>query len=511
MDHKISGDTVIINEVFSDSVVEKVLQTDFTLPDYCPDIGKILKCRATPRITVRTLTASSLEIEGITRIDVIYLDGRDKHIRSCDHEIPFSASIPFSDYPEKAEQKLEVKVEYVNCRAISQRRVDIRGAISIRTKITARKNTEILSDAQGAGIRLRRKSFDISSCIGHIQTPFTISEALELASGKPPIASVIRSSAYIKAAECKAIANKLIIKGEAILRIVYTTEPDGGVESMEYSLPFNQFIDMQGVNDSCISDCSVNVTSLEINLRTDSDGEYRRINADIRAVADVSSYIQHEITVVCDAYSVDCELRAERQFLPLEKFLGNFSIKNTAALNIEFEKEISRILDIWCEPGDFTSAVRGNSIAVSGNITLCAIAGCTDDDKEYSERTVKFECTIPMNEAVHEGNANISVYIQNCSYTMAGASVIAVKCEIECNASVRESVKIACITDIEPDETKVKNHTEEPALVVYYASSGEELWDIAREHNASVETIKTENDLNEDTIAHDIVLLISVR
>lgn len=511
MDYKIASDSVMINDVFYDTIIEQPMETDFTLPDYCPDIGRILKCLAAPRINTRSLSSNGLNIEGTTRLEVIYLDGRDKHLRCCEHDLPFSINIPLNDCPDAASAKLGTRVEYINCRAVSQRKVDIHGAFTVRVTINSRKSSEILTDAEGAGIRLRRDRLNISTCAGRTQSTFTISEALELAAGKPPIASIVRSSAFIKTAECKAISNKLIMKGEAVLKVVYVTEPDGGIESMEYSLPFNQFLDMNGADDSCMTDCSASVTSLEISLRTDPDGEYRRMGVDIRAVADAAAYTAREVSVVSDAYSVDCELKTERRYMNFERYLGEAVGRNTISAELTTEKEIARVCDIWCEFGDAAANVKENGTTVSGDMLVCAIIECADSEKEYIEKSVPFECKMSLSENIGVGHANVSVYVQSCAYNLVGASCAAVKTELVCDTSIYEDIQLSCICSIEPDESHVKNHMNEPALVVYFADAGEELWDIARAHNASVETIKAENDISEDKLEQKHMLLISVR
>jgi len=511
MDHKITGKTVMTNEVLCDNIIEQPVETDFTLPDYCPDIGKILKCRALPRITGKAFSSGTLSIEGVTRLEIIYLDGRDKHIRCCEHDVPFSVNTAISDCPDNSLISLSTMVEYINCRAVSQRKLDIHGAFSIRIRVYVHRKNEIVEAADGAGIRLRREQLNISTCIGRVQNSFTISEALELAAGKPPIATVIRSSAYIKQSECKAISNKLILKGDAVLKIVYTTEPDGNIESMEYALPFSQFIDLPGAEDNCITDCRTCVNSLEINLRTDPDGEYRRMNVDIRTQADAAAYCSNEISLINDAYSVEYELKTERKFINFKKYTGTLNCKGTAITNLEFENELSSVNDIWCEVTENSADIKDGSLRIHGNIKLCAIASCAENDKEYIERIVPFECTAPLSENVDNGHAEIAAYIQSCTYTLSSASSISVKAEVVCGASVYENIQRSCISKIDPDVNKIKAHADEPALVVYFADAGEKLWNIAREHNSSVEIIQQENDLCEDTLINKCMLLIPVR
>lgn len=57
-----------------DTVAEQLADVDLTLPDYCPDIEKILKCTLTPKIQSRTLSGGQLQIDGFCTVNVMYVE-----------------------------------------------------------------------------------------------------------------------------------------------------------------------------------------------------------------------------------------------------------------------------------------------------------------------------------------------------------------------------------------------------------------------------------------------------
>ena len=46
MEEKIIKTNVLVNDVLFNETAEQPIDVDFSLPDFCPDISKILKCRA---------------------------------------------------------------------------------------------------------------------------------------------------------------------------------------------------------------------------------------------------------------------------------------------------------------------------------------------------------------------------------------------------------------------------------------------------------------------------------
>ena len=155
MECKAAGETVFAREVLFEGNCEQAVDTELTLPDYCPDIGRLLKCRLVPMITSRQVNFDSLAVEGTARISVIYLDDRDKKIRCCDRDYPFKASVPYDGGTENVRLLAEARVDYVNCRAVSQRKLDIHGAFTVHMTAVCRKENEIGAGVEVEGLRLR--------------------------------------------------------------------------------------------------------------------------------------------------------------------------------------------------------------------------------------------------------------------------------------------------------------------------------------------------------------------
>ena len=85
MEYKLEKTLLGTSEVVYDSSQEQPVDMTVNLPDYCPDIQKILKCQMYPRITGRGITGDRLELDGNCLVKVFYLDaqGRDNAGKTC--------------------------------------------------------------------------------------------------------------------------------------------------------------------------------------------------------------------------------------------------------------------------------------------------------------------------------------------------------------------------------------------------------------------------------------------
>ncbi len=112
------------------TVAEQLADVDFTLPDYCPDIEKILKCTLSPQIRSKTLSGGLLQVDGTCTVSVLYVESAHKTIRCCEQSVEFSQSFTVRDAGESPLVLTKTKPEYINCRALSPRRLVMHGAFS---------------------------------------------------------------------------------------------------------------------------------------------------------------------------------------------------------------------------------------------------------------------------------------------------------------------------------------------------------------------------------------------
>ena len=74
-----------------DGSFEVPIDTEYNLPDYCPDIQKVLKCRVVPELSSYGVSEDTLRCEGVCDIRVLYLDAKGETLRCCDFTKEFSA------------------------------------------------------------------------------------------------------------------------------------------------------------------------------------------------------------------------------------------------------------------------------------------------------------------------------------------------------------------------------------------------------------------------------------
>ena len=492
-------------QVIADSVAEQLADADITLPDYCPNIEKILKCTLTPKIQTRTLSGGQLQVEGFCVITVLYVDGEKKTIRCCEQNVNFSQSFSVRDTPENYVILTKTKSEYINCRALSPRRLVIHGAFSLYAKVIAAK-TNTLYTSDDPTLETRKMQIRCADLKSLCQEQFTVSEEISSAD-KPAVESLLYSSVTAAVTECKSVTGKLMVNGEINLKMFYLTDIESGqTAKTEYIIPFSQVIDCEGAEDEnrCVLDCEV--LSYEIRLKNDVLSEKPMIALDAKICVTQEGFLPRDEYLITDAYST--------KYCSVPSFENVKVIADTVPVSESFiEKitakidncQISKLLDIY--PGHITldTSPTDDGIKACGKINMCIVALNEDEFPVFIERS--FEYSHPISAA--DCNAMIfpSVRMSSVSYRLADDNSVELRCEMKLSGGAVNNESYRAVSGVEVNKDQPLE-TDDCALTLYYAAEGESLWDIAKSHKTGLDLLLAENELEESTVERPQMLLI---
>ena len=215
IEFKLERQTFCAGETVLDTSVEQSVEKDFVLPDYCADIFRILKCVVDTRVLSQTINGGKLTFELGVSARVLYCSEGDSKVNCIVQKMNYTKSLDLADNCQSPSVFITSRCDYVNCRVISPRRLDIRGAVTSRIKVVCEKTQSIVTDASGGSIQLKKQLLTYPAKRLTADKRVTVIEELELAGDKPPVTQVIRTDCFIQPAEQKIIAGKLVTKGDA--------------------------------------------------------------------------------------------------------------------------------------------------------------------------------------------------------------------------------------------------------------------------------------------------------
>lgn len=505
MDFNMEKQGVNRMEIVYEASAEQPVDCDVTLPDYCPDIMRILRCTITPGIATAGVTGDRITAEGTAVVRVIYVSDSGK-ISCYEQTVPFSKSVNVSGLGEDVCVRAAASTQYCNCRAVNQRRADIHGCIAISFTATAIKKQEILCGVNGAGVQLKKKSMKVSDMICRLEKMFVLNEVKELDEDSPAVLRILHTRACARVSEVKAITNKILLKGEVWGKITYCTE-EGQVCCVEHTMPISQIIEAEGIDENTNNCVHLDVCSFETVPKADSAGEMKLMDITARVTAFVTACCEKELETVCDAYSTEYEADCEKQMMSLETLSGTFSDICLCRGTIEAPEAVADITDVWCTGVTEKAFIVSGKVKISGSLSLCVLYQSADSQPCMAEKAIDYE--YERDVSIQGANARCEpwVYPGECVASAAGSGKIEIKAEINISAEIYEVSEDRIISNITVDESKARQSTA-AALTIYYSEEGESVWNIARRYNTTVEAVMNENNLDSETVGSRRMLLI---
>lgn len=509
MQQKCLKSDIYINEALACESCEQAIDVDFTLPDYCPDISKIFKCHAVPRIASKSVNGSIVTLDGNVVITILYCD-KESRFCSYEYQYPFSKNIELSQDASGANVFCRIKCDYINCRAVTGRKVDIHGAAGINLRVFKRKCSEVVCDIDDCNIETRRITAPATVPMGYAEKYLIIEEDMRLGSGQPAIESILKVNSAVCVKETKIINDKAVVKGEITVCVLYCPEGRGTPQVVKSVLPYSQIVDVEGVTDTCECECKAEIASLDIKPKATNNGEMKCLSLNAKILLTCEAYCSNEIPVISDAFSRKYEADITRQKVAFNKITCNIKENYNCKKNIELDFNVNSVIDLWC------NMQTSHTKFESGNMTVCGtlIAGMIVCDENniplYIEKPIDFEYKHPVECNLGTPHCDPEIEVLSCGFTITSSTNIELRAEIGINASVYEKNELNLISEMTVDETKCIKRKNDSAMIIYFACNDDSVWDIANKFGASVNEIMNINNLENQSLEDGKMLLVPI-
>jgi len=498
-------------KVFYDGYCEQGIDSDISLPDYCPDIMRILKCIIHPNITNSKIVGDRASADGTAKITVVYSDEKN-NICTYGIDYPFSKYAELSSAYDSASLICTCKTDYVNFRAVSKRRIDIHGVISVRFKVCGTSCEQIITSAAGNDIQLKRKGIDINNVIAVTSKTFQLSQVENVGDSLPGIGKIISYSGSPLLLETKIIKGKLLLKGELTVRIIYSSDSEANSTAvMSCNIPFNEIIESADFNENCKTDIRMKLVQISAEPKTDNDGEYRYMNISADICAHVSAFEPVCISVITDAYSTQSEIDTKYNLMRFSKTVLSFNdtAPCTQAIDISAFKP-KKIYAVSASTVESKCTFPDGKIMINGKIPLSFIVIDSDGIPVFCEREAEFKYTKPIDIGGRAYSCEPQIEITGYSCNLSGDGNAEFRAELNISAFVCCSIEEKALTSLCVSDACPKK-SRKSSLTIYFCSGGENLWDIARRYNTTVEEIMEENELSVDYLENKTTLMIPTK
>lgn len=502
MDLQLNKQSLAVRKCVVDETAECPIDISFTLPDYCPGIDRILKCEIKPTVISINSMSAKVTVDGRVCYNLIYCasDGQiysyeGKEVLSKQFEIPMSA--------ENAVFTASIKKDYANCRAISERRIDIHGAVIVCITGIKKQEYNFVSGCDHNMVQLKKQKCEAYEFCFGVQKQFSIEEEIEISQGDDAIMRIIKCETAVLCDECKFIINKAIVKATLNIDILYMST-SSKYEKLSASFPISQIIDADGANEQCVSVCNIDCCTAEFKTITNSDGECRNILCEFMMNATLEGYRECNVDYACDAFCTEYESVKEEENMPI-----HIPHLNTGCIlakeQISLETPVFQIIDICTDI--INTHLSNQNEEAELNAEIEADIFYIDENGMCNHHQHKFDVSGSVGSAGVMSDISANIKISSLSYNITGAGSIELRFNLCADGGYTEQNMLNMLCEIKADESRPKN-SKLNGPVLYFADEGDEIWDIACRYNTSPSMIMKVNSLDNDKLSCNKALLI---
>ncbi len=493
------------NEILSTSTQQPV-DLDFTLPDYCADIESILKCSMTVKLFNHSLSAGELRVEGTAIIRILYTDKDRKALRCYEQNHPFATSIPVTG--EVGEHIIDIisKPEYINCRALTPRRLSVHGAFSLSVKIISRELHSFYSLETPCDLQTKVERMEISELKLFSQDRINISDVVSFKARKP-IETIVRTDLSVSLTDQSHSGDKVTLTGELTLRMLYISDASTGeVDQYICVYPFKETI--RTSNEDCdLTYANLTVATYEVGLKSEVMSDEPLIHLEATILADLFGFKNREAEYISDAYSIDYDTENEYEVLKLQKDVTPVNLTAIEKQSLSLgEKQVQKIIDILIEKPQVSGVFNENTLCFSGKIDVSILALTMDEELVLIDRQVDISHNHEFQKTFSHIDS-LKCCVSSISYRLGDNTDIELRLELCYKALLWNDISVREIKSVNKLSESMKEKNKTP-LILYYAGTGEKIWDISKRYNTCIDTLREENSLTCDELECDKMLMI---
>ncbi len=474
--------------------------SEYTLPDYSPEIRKLLRVSSRLIPTRRYISLGKAEFSGNILYNILY-SGEDGTIAGTSFmgEYDFSCTIP-QDSPSEPSLWCASAVESCTCRLVGPRRLSLRTRIRSEVRCSS---THGLSDENNAsckaGEEKLRRSTETVEIIRVAAEEFSASDTVSLDNTDTARLFPIICDGSVRIGEASCEQGRMRVRGEVWTKCMVSEGSDTPPITISRKLPFEEELYADGIDSSY--SCKIKANCHGVSLRA-PDGEGEDGLLEISAIYSLEAEAQRNIPVELTEDMYSCSYKSECTYdspeLTRSLCIGNRNITASGSTplpdGISSGAEIAdvggdmRILGVFCDSDGCRIEGEGNLIAVISQ------AG------EGSSRSLSpVQARIPFKAHIPSRYAKSIDWDCQGQLLDARARIdgkeLSFDCEVALEYSVREKENIKCVSDFKCD-TSAPLQRQQGCITVCRPQKGEGLWDVGRRLCAPIDDICEFNELS---------------
>lgn len=476
------------------------INSDFSLPDYQPEIRRLLNTRVNVLPPSEYVGNDSVEFSGEVNYRILYIGG-DGELYSAVLSDTYGFTLPFDEEMRGVSADSicvveNTEAESVISRVLAPRKLNIR--LKLQSNVKAFAPTESNAVRNGTVEADSVHELVCEAPVRHIMKlrsePAEISDFINIDTSLGNI-RIIDHDCKVLITEAVPYQEKINCKGEVWVKIIYCNEEDDGqILTVNKKIPFSCSVDGEDVDNSfeCCTQGYVGDERFEI--------EEGGISCEITVNVIVEAQKNDTFYYVRDSYSTICKSECTYRSITLPKSVkcvnGNMT-QNEAVLmsKLQMPKNV-KIIDVSGNAQVRELTLESGKAAIKGECTY-QILYRNGDEYGTADHTAPFryEADLRLSQDEKTNDPEWTVRAKVISSRVRNDDErVYIDSELCLLAEIGDRETVSVLSEVSFGEEIPKCRSE---VIICYPEKGKTVWDVSKQYAERPEKIRAENNIPE--------------
>ena len=495
--------------------VQLTIDEDFNVSDSRQDIDKIIISQGQVVIDDTEPMVDRIRVKGHVSYKILYSVAKaEGELDSMEGSVPFEETINVDDLLPSYDTSVSCEMEDLNISMIHSRKIEVKGLIQMKIDVTEQ---DIIEGSEGIengdNIQCMYKKVPYTRTVADQKDIFRVREQIPIPQSKPNIRNLIWHSVTVNEVESKPLDNKIGLRGELEIFLIYRAEEQMPLQYLNLDIPFTGEVDCVGSMEGMTADIGVVLGETQLLVEPDEDGEERILNLEANLELEIRIYQEEELDLLGDMFSTSACINVETETFDYESLLTRNNAKTRIVERIKRKENQAGILQVCYVEGtvkvDDTSTTE-EGLQIEGAVEVRIIYIAEDDTRPMNSLTgfLPFTYLVEAKDLSPDTIYHIRPTLEQISSIMLGSDEVEIKAVVNLSIIAFARKKCKVITDMSVSEIDYEKMNQLAGIIGYMVQEEDTLWNIAKRYYTSIDTIRKVNQLERDELTAGQKLVI---
>lgn len=402
----------------------------------------------------------------------------------------FNDAVKHDTLPEGQKIKAEVKV--VGITPTSSNESTFKVLVTIELTLTLEGNTNVQTfQNENQNNCTKESNFTLNILTQDVSGDFSCDKNIVVKEG---VNKVLTASSGAILKQVDPGIGYVSVQGEVYTYLVYAKH-DGTLVHSQVVQSFKEELEVDNANKESVIEASLKVKHAQVNVTLQEKEEGTEILINTPLTAFIKVYENKEYPVVSDIYSLTNELEIEHatfsntSVLPAKYFEGK--IEGNLTLS-ESQPRIDKVLTVSAPSLTLSNYYVNDDEVFAVGIVHANVVYLNDEENSVNsvEIEVPFSTSEKLNTEMNDLGVNVQACLSDCDVIAKRGREIYFDCKIKVYANLwhkEQKDVISKVTDGRQFDER------DSAIEIYFAKTGDTVWDIAKELKVTTDLIMGQN------------------